>query len=203
MGAKANLIHAIAGNALFKVVDKAIPAGVFFGVHALVNIQMAIIVFTLRILLLRLAAEVVLEMPVVHRALPLRCEHLLDDRVRCVEILVEQVARCLEHVAEVLHVLRRLVARKSGRRIEGRHVQAKQVTDRVDVLASVQAPQDRASAGARQTLAALADRMGCPLDKRFYFRSGGLLCVLGGHLAKMDLIENILEDDEGVDSRDR
>ena len=203
MGAKANLIHAIDGNALLEVADKAITTGVFLGVHALVDIQIAIVVVTLRILLLRLAAEVVLEMPVVHRALPLRCENLLNDHVRGVEILVEQVARCLEHVAEILHVLRRLVAWKSGRRIEGRHVQAKQVTDRVDVLAPVQATQDGASAGAYQGLAAFPERLSGPLDKRFYFRSGGLLCGLGGHRAEMDLIQHILEDDEGVDSRYR
>lgn len=77
-----------------------------------------------------------------------------------------QTRQIEENIAQVFHVLLRLIARELRGGIESGHFQAEKIADRIDVLVAVQAAKHSAPTGTGEILAALGERSSRLVNKR-------------------------------------
>ena len=193
-----HFVEAVGRRSILEAVDESVASDVLLRVHALVNIQVSVVVFLGRLRGLLCRLKVPLEMPLARGNRLLECEDLFDNGVRSLEVLIEQVAGGLKHIAEILHVFCGLIARELRRGIKSSHVQPKQIADAVDVFVAIQTAQNGASPGARECLTTFGERQDRLLDESFLLCRRRLLGLLRRHLAKMDLIQDVFEIDQRV-----
>ena len=198
LGEHANLVNSVNRHALLKVADEAETALVVRRVHALVETDERVLEPGVRATHFLLGFKVSAEVPRLFLRFLLCRKGFLDHEVRRFEILVQQIAGGLEHVAEVVHVLLALIAGKVRRRIKSGHVEPEKIAHGVEVFAAVQAAQDRVPAGAGQVLASPGEFEDDLIKEHLLLREAGLLGLFRRHVAEMELIHHVLQVDQGV-----
>ena len=75
-------------------------------------------------------------------------QRFLDDLIGGVDVLGEEIPGGFQGVADVVHVLDRLVAGKLRGRVEHRQIECEEIAHRIEIFATVQPAEDGLAAGA-------------------------------------------------------
>lgn len=91
------------------------------------------------------------------------------------------------------------IAGELRRGIEGRHVERKKIADGVEIFATIETAENHAAPVAGERFAGLGEGTGHLLEKDLPLLRRGLRRLFRRHVPEVDLLEDVVDSDEGVE----